>query len=89
MKKMLVALTTVLALAILSSWYYYSWNRKEGAGGQFWLMQVVTIASGCTAFYIGSVFGIVRFQRTRRQAEAGATWPTRRNPRRKGPRPGG
>lgn len=52
-----------LGLLILSSWYYYSWSHratqdKNSQEGTFWVMQVVTIASGCAALYIGSVFGI-------------------------------
>jgi len=50
-----------LGLLILSSWYYYAWGRRgseKGSHAQFWFMQVVTIASGCAAFYLGSVFGI-------------------------------
>jgi hypothetical protein len=50
-----------LGLLILSSWYYYAWSyrdNRERTPAQFWLMQVVTIASGCAALYVGSVFGI-------------------------------
>jgi hypothetical protein len=46
-----------LGLLILSSWYYHCWGKDKQVG-TFWVMQVVTIASGVAAFYIGSVFGI-------------------------------
>ena len=46
-----------LGLLILSSWYYHCWGKDKQIG-TFWVMQVVTIASGVAALYLGSVFGI-------------------------------
>lgn len=45
-----------LGLLIMSS-KYYSWRDRDGGGHYVW-MQIVTIASGVAALYVGSVFGV-------------------------------